>query len=139
MKIHLIAALFAVSAIGLACGNAHGQTNNASDSVGTTAPDNSRANKLEASDRTTTADAQKNDKSDLQITRQIRKGVIADKSLSTYAHNVKIVSLNGTVTLNGVVRTEEDKDSVARIAAQVVGEDHIVNKIKIAPKSDGHD
>ncbi len=135
MKIQLLVAFLAVSAVGLAGGNAHAQSSSAPDSgTSSTAPDNSRSNKVDPSNRNATADAQKNDKSDVQITQQIRKGVTADKKLSTYAHNVKIVSLNGTVTLNGVVRTEDEKDGIGQIAAEVVGNDHIVNNIKIATK-----
>src|SRR5579872_2219742 len=132
MKIRFLAACVAISTIGLFGGNTHAQSSSAPDSgTTTTAPDNARSNKVDPSNRTATADAQKNDKSDVLITQQIRKGVIADKKLSTYAHNVKIVSLNGTVTLNGVVRTADEKDGLGQIAAQVVGDDHIVNKIKI--------
>src|SRR5579862_9124697 len=128
MKIHYLPALCVVSAIGLASANAHAQSSSAPDSATTsTAADNSRSNKVDASNRTATADVQKNDKSDVQIVQQIRKGVIADKELSTYGHNVKIVSVNGTVTLNGVVHTADEKDGIGQIAAHVVGDAHIVN------------
>ena len=53
-------------------------------------------------------------------------------SLSTYAHNIKIVSVNGTVTLNGVVRSEKEKNSIAMKAAAVAGKDRVVNELKIA-------
>ena len=132
---HFLPTFFAVSVMALTGSNVYAQPSSAPDSATTgTTPDNSRSNKVDPSDRSATADTQKNDKSDVQITRQIRKGVIADKKLSTYGHNVKIVSVNGTVTLNGVVRTEDEKDGIGQIAAQVVGDDHIVNHIKIAPK-----
>jgi hyperosmotically inducible protein len=58
-----------------------------------TAPDNSAQNK----NQPTTADKQSNAKSDRMMTAQIRKAIIADKGLSTYAHNVKIVVANGSV------------------------------------------
>ncbi len=66
------------------------------------------------------------------MTQQIRKSVMADKSLSTYAHNVKIVSINGRVTLNGVVHSAEEKKSVATKAIAVAGKEHVVNELKIA-------
>src|ERR1700761_9428161 len=70
-----------------------------------TAPaDNSKANSS-PSHTAESADSQKNDRTDLELTRQIRRSVMSDKSLSVYAHNVKIVSVNGTVTLNGVVHS----------------------------------
>jgi len=39
--------------------------------------------------------------SDRDITQQIRKSIVADKSLFTYAHNVKVITQNGMVTLKG--------------------------------------
>ena len=66
-----------------------------------TAPDNTGRNKTEA----TTAEQQKNNKSDLETTRRIRKAIVDDKTLSTYAHNVKIVTEDGQV--NVVDRTGE--------------------------------
>jgi osmotically-inducible protein OsmY len=94
--------------------------------------DNTKSNK-DASNSQTTPDDQKNDTSDLSLTQQIRKGIMADKTLSTYAHNVKVVAVGGTVTLNGVVRTAEEKSKVAAIAAQVAGKDHVVDEMKVAP------
>ncbi len=58
---------------------------------------------------------------------------MANKSLSTYAHNVKIVSMNGTVTLNGVVRSDEERSAVEQIAANAAGAERVVNDLKVAP------
>jgi osmotically-inducible protein OsmY len=98
------------------------------------APDNTKSNKQDATNRNPTADDQSNNASDLKITQQIRRSVLDDKSLSTYGHNAKIVSVNGMVTLNGVVQTEAEKVSIAAKAAQVVGADHVVNKLEIGPR-----
>ena len=84
-----------------------------------TAPDNSARNKDHNS--TPTADQQSANKSDTDITRDIRQAIVADKSLSTYAHNVKIITQNGAVTLKGPVNSDEEKQTVASKAAQVVG------------------
>ena len=98
--------------------------------------DNTQNNKVDPTNRTETADAQKDNPSDRALTQRIRKSVMADKSLSTYAHNVKIVAVNGTVTLNGVVRTDGEKSSVARKAAAVAGQGNVVNDLKVAPTKD---
>jgi hyperosmotically inducible periplasmic protein len=90
---------------------------------------------MDSTNSTATADAQKDNTSDRTITQSIRKSVIADKSPSTYAHNVKIVTVNGSVTLNGVVRSDQEKASVEAKAAAVVGQTHVVNDIKVSPKS----
>jgi hyperosmotically inducible protein len=96
-------------------------------------PDNTRTNKTDPSNRLATADSQKQNASDIDLAARIRKSVMADKSLSTYAHNVKIVSTNGQVTLNGVVRSDEEKSSVGMKAQAVAGKDQVVNDIKVSP------
>ena len=64
------------------------------------APDNTKTNTRDRNGAEPTADQQTNNKTDLELTRQIRKA-IADKSLSTYAHNIKVISQNGKVTIKG--------------------------------------
>jgi osmotically-inducible protein OsmY len=96
----------------------------------TPAPDNTKTNKSESAKPT--ADDQKQNSKDLEITRQIRKLVTDDKGLSTYAKNVKIVTQNGSVTLSGPVRSETEKKSVEAKAAQVAGSTHVKSDIQIA-------
>ncbi len=67
--------------------------------------DNSKTNQMDRQPSATTADQQKNNTSDLALTRNIRRSLMADKSMSTYAHNVKIIAQNGKVTLKGPVRS----------------------------------
>jgi len=98
-----------------------------------TAPDNTKQNGLDATNKVASADTQKNDKTDLALTQQIRKSVMADKSLSTYAHNVKIVAVNGNVTLNGVVHTQQEKDAIEAKAQAATGNGSIVNNLKVTP------
>jgi lipid-binding SYLF domain-containing protein len=81
-----------------------------------------------------TADQQGNGKSDLQLTASIRRSIVADGSLSTNAHNVKIVVQNGVATLKGPVRTQEEKAAIEAKAAAVVGQDHVVDQMEIAPQ-----
>ena len=59
--------------------------------------------------------------------------MIADKTLSSYAHNVKVVAQNGQVTLKGPVRSAEEKRVVEAKATEVAGAGHITNQISIAP------
>jgi osmotically-inducible protein OsmY len=56
-----------------------------------------------------------------------------DKSLSTYAHNVKVVSQGGQVTLKGPVRSEDEKRSVEAKATEIAGAGHVINEITVAP------
>jgi hyperosmotically inducible periplasmic protein len=98
------------------------------------APDNTKSNKQDVSNRSQTADRQTNNATDVELVRRIRKEVMADKTLSTYAHNVKIVAVDGTVTLNGVVRSADEKARIGETSASVAGADHVVNDLKVAPK-----
>jgi hyperosmotically inducible protein len=86
-----------------------------------TQPDNTRSNKGDADKSAVTADQQKMNASDRTLTQKIRKAVISDKSLSTYAHNVKIVSQNGMVTLKGPVRSDDEKKSIVGKAVEAAG------------------
>lgn len=91
------------------------------------APDNTKHNKNHAE----TADKQTNAKADRETTAKIRKAIMADKDLSTYAHNVKIIIVSGAVTLKGPVKSEEEKQKVADHAASVVSADKITNEITV--------
>jgi hyperosmotically inducible periplasmic protein len=95
--------------------------------------DNTKTNQMDSSTTSASADRQANDAGDLNLTARIRKSVIADKSLSTYAHNVKIVAVNGNVTLNGVVRSDQEKNSIEMKAEAVAGKGNVVNDLKVAP------
>lgn len=98
----------------------------AQDSAG----DNTSANK----DGGKTAQEQKENKDDREITRQIRKAVVADKSLSTYAHNVKVITANGTVTLRGPVRSEDEKSSIESKARAITGVGDVKNELTVVSK-----
>jgi hyperosmotically inducible periplasmic protein len=97
-------------------------------------PDNTRANQADRGSAEPTADQQKNDKPDRQTTRQIRKALMADKSLSTYAHNIKVISRNGTVTLKGPVRSEDEKKVVEAKAVEVAGASNVKDELTVASK-----
>jgi hyperosmotically inducible periplasmic protein len=101
----------------------------------TVAPDNAKTNKVDVSNAPATADAQSNSAADLDMTKRIRQSLMADKSLSTYAHNIKIVTVNGRVTLNGVVRSQDEKGVVELKAANIAGENKLTSDLKVAPSN----
>jgi hyperosmotically inducible protein len=69
---------------------------------------------------------------DRNLTAQIRKSIMADKTLSMYAHNIKIITINGMVTLKGPVKSDAEKQTVADLAAQATGgADKVTNKITV--------
>jgi hyperosmotically inducible protein len=97
------------------------------------APDNSKTNQGDASKGATTAQQQKMDPADRNITKQIRSSIMNDKSLSTYAHNIKIITQDGKVTLKGPVRTADDKASIEAKAVAVAGADNVTDQLTVAP------
>lgn len=90
-------------------------------------PDNSAQNKSQSA----TADNQSEAEADRLTTAQVRKAIMADKDLSTYGHNVKIITMNGTVTLKGPVKSEEEKQKIASDASGVVSADKITNLLTV--------
>ncbi|HMF74082.1 MAG TPA: BON domain-containing protein [Bryobacteraceae bacterium] len=96
-------------------------------------PDNSKANKQ--AEGATTADQQKMNPEDRDLAKKVRKAITSDKSLSTYAHNVKVIARDGTITLKGPVRTEEEKITLEAKATEVVGAGKVTNELTVAPKS----
>jgi osmotically-inducible protein OsmY len=98
----------------------------------TTQPDNTKVNQRDRNADQPTADQQKNDHSDRMLTKNIRKSIMADKSLSTYAHNVKIISQKGAVTLKGPVKSDDEKRAVIAKAVEVVGsQDKVTDQISV--------
>ena len=63
--------------------------------------------------------------------RKIRRAVMDDKSLSTYAHNVKIIAQNGKVTLKGPVHTADEKKTVEAKAAEIAGDGNVTSEITV--------
>src|SRR5689334_14160409 len=87
----------------------------------TAAPDNTGKNQRDRSGDTQTSGDQSNTSQDIKITAAIRKAVVADKSLSATAKNVKIITANETVTLRGPVNTAEEKEKIEQLAQSAAG------------------
>ena len=95
------------------------------------APDNSGVNVRDRNPEAMTAGQQSNAKGDVELTRRIRRAVVKDNSLSMMAHNVKIISANGSVILRGLVKTEEEKATIARKAQAIAGADKVDNQLEV--------
>ena len=98
-----------------------------------TPPDNTKVNTRDRAKGAVTADQQKENASDRDLSQKIRRSLMADKSLSTYAHNVKVVAQGGQVTLKGPVRTDDEKRNVEAKAVEVAGAGHVINQMSVAP------
>jgi hyperosmotically inducible protein len=89
------------------------------------APDNTKSSARDENKSAVTADQQKEARSDRETARQIRRAIIKDEALSNYAHNIKVIVQNGTVTLRGPVRSDDEKTAHEAKATQVVGESKV--------------
>jgi len=94
-------------------------------------PDNTRTNQQDRA----TADQQGQSPADRELTQKIRKALMDDKDLSTYAHNVKVVTKDGVVRLIGPVRSEEEKAAIESKAVAIAGASNVKNELTVKPKS----
>ena len=95
-------------------------------------PDNTKVNKANRG-KAQTADRAKDNTSDRDLMQKIRQSIMADKSLSTSAHNVKVVARNGKVTLKGPVTSAEEKQTIGQKATDVAGAGNVTNEITVKP------
>lgn len=77
---------------------------------------------------------QSNKPEDLKITSDLRRAIVKDDRMSTDAKNIKIITIDGAVTLRGPVKTEEEKAAIAAKAAQLAGS-KVHNELEVAGNS----
>ena len=95
--------------------------------------DNTKINKLDREQGGLTADQQKMNARDREITRRIRKIIVNGRTLSVYAHNIKIITRDGFVTLKGPVRSEVELSQLEAAAVEVAGAAYVRNELTVAP------
>lgn len=95
--------------------------------------DNTKINQRDRNPNEPTADQQKENTPDRQLTAQVRRAIVKDKSLSTAAHNVKIIAQDGNVTLKGAVKSDAEKQAVEAKAAQIAGDGKVNSELQVAP------
>ena len=95
--------------------------------------DNTKVNQQDRNQNEPTAGQQRKNTNDRQLTAQIRRAIVKDKSLSTTAHNVKIIAQNGAVTLKGPVKSEEEKQAIESKATEIAGSGKVSNELQVAP------
>jgi hypothetical protein len=96
------------------------------------APDDSGRNVRDRDGDTLTPMDQSSKESDLELTRKIREEVVDDDSLSLLAHNVKIISVDGVVTLRGPVESEAERERIASLAEKTAGSGKVRNHLEVA-------
>ena len=95
-------------------------------------PDNTDVNVQDRRGETlTTPGDQAERAADRTLTQRIRQAIVADESLSTTAKNVKIMMINGVVTLRGPVHSLQEKGSIAATARHIAGTKTVDNQLEI--------
>ena len=84
-------------------------------------PDNSKMNQPMVSGTNLTAEDQSNEKSDVELSRKIRRSLTQDSALSIAAQNVKIITNQGDVVLRGPVKNAKEKMTVEQRASSMLG------------------
>ena len=97
-----------------------------------TAADNSAKNVRDRAGSTLTPGDQSESKADLDLSQRVRQAVVADTSLSTSAHNIKIITVAGVVTLRGPVASAQEKAKVVAAAQQTAGVKQVENHLEVA-------
>jgi len=124
----LVAFAFALSA----CGSADPKAENTPTELAVAA-DNTAKNERDNSGATATPVDQGENKADLDITATIRQAIVDDKSLSANAHNIKVITNTGIVTLRGPVKSDQEKMAIEAKAKQVAGVARVDNQLEIEP------
>lgn len=94
-------------------------------------PNNTASNKGDARPESVTPEDQSNSKDDIRLTSKIRKELMSDKTLSSNAKNIKIVSIKGQVTLRGPVDSASEQEKVVAAAKSCAGSDFVVDKLEV--------
>jgi hyperosmotically inducible protein len=94
-------------------------------------PDNTAANIRDRDRKTLTPLDQGNSQADIDTTAQIRKAIIAVDGMSINAKNVKIITMNGLVTLRGLVNSEDEKRRIGEIADRIAQPGNVDNQLEV--------
>lgn len=94
-------------------------------------PDNSAVNARDAKSDNPTAADQSEAPADRDMTQHIRQAVMADDSLSSAAHNVKIITVGGRVTLRGPVDSDVERTRVLEKAQAIAGATNVDNQLEV--------
>ena len=68
----------------------------------------------------------------MKETADVRKAIVADKSLSINAQNIKIITQNGLLTLRGTVNTSAEHDRVNQIVRETIGTRQYIDQLNIS-------
>ncbi len=90
-------------------------------------PDNTKKNAT----KQVTAEDQGGSAADLEVTKNIRRSIMKTESLSALAKNIKVITIDGKVTLRGPVHTEQEKTAIASLAEKTAGKGKVTNHLEV--------
>src|SRR5262249_13161089 len=93
--------------------------------------DNTARNARDSNGKTATPLDQSENEGDRAITQRVRKNILDNDGLSTNAHNVKIITANGVVTLRGPVNSAQEKNTVVAAAHMTPGVKRIDDQLEV--------
>jgi osmotically-inducible protein OsmY len=93
--------------------------------------DNSGKNERDRDGMTLTPGDQGNTDADRQITRKIRQALVSANDYSMTAKNVKIITMDGKVTLRGPVKSDGEKTGIEGIAKSTAGDGNVDNQLEV--------
>jgi hyperosmotically inducible periplasmic protein len=93
--------------------------------------DNSGRNVRDRNSDTKTPFDQSESEIDRKITQQIRRALVADPVLSINAKNIKVITINGVVTLRGPVANAQEKEIIVRKIGEIKGISKVDNQLEI--------
>ncbi|MDQ3773863.1 MAG: BON domain-containing protein [Pseudomonadota bacterium] len=93
--------------------------------------ENTGVNVRDRGDVTVTPEEQGGEAGDRELTAAIRRAIVKDDSLSLNAHNVKIITRDGIVTLRGPVENTAERTTIAQLAEKTAGVKRVDNQLEI--------
>ena len=94
--------------------------------------DNTAKNARDRNDATLTPGDQGNSPADREISQKIRKALVTGPGdYSITAKNVKIITINGKVTLRGPVKTDAEKTGITTLAKGIAGEGNVEDQLEV--------
>ncbi len=128
--------VLALTAAGCDSADAKAQGAKKSDSaeIAAARADNTKKNERDRDDAALTPGDQGESKADREVTQAIRQGVVKSDSVSFTGKNVKIITVDGVVTLRGPVGSVEERTAIGELAQNVAGVKRVDNQLEVAAK-----
>lgn len=120
-----------VMALAVATGTSAQQASSSASSAPMAASTDTGVNQRDRSSQTMTPFDQPNDKADIKLAAAVRRAIVKDKSLSSSAHNLKLIAAKGVVTLRGPVKNADEKSRVESLVQGVAGVSSVDNQLDV--------